>query len=84
MLNVEFGSLAKRFLKNCNKDLQERILAKIEKLRENPFPQEVKRVEGKKDKIFRVRVGKYRILYAVFLEQNALLIADIDDRESVY
>jgi len=38
MLNVEFGSLAKRFLKNCNKDLQERILAKIEKLRENPFP----------------------------------------------
>jgi len=50
----------------------------------NPYPKDRKRVGGRKEKVFRVRVGGYRILYVVFNERNSLLISDIDKRETVY
>ena len=34
--------------------------------------------------VFRVRVGKYRIQYTVFNENNEILITDIDKRDSAY
>ena len=56
----------------------------IEKLKIEPFPSDVKRVVGKKEKIFRVRVGDYRIQYSVFYDQNNIFISDIDKRERAY
>jgi mRNA-degrading endonuclease RelE of RelBE toxin-antitoxin system len=41
-------------------------------------------VEGRKEKTFRVRVGRIRILYCVFHELNKILISDIDKRPNVY
>ena len=35
-------------------------------------------------KIFRVRVGDYRIRYVVFYDKNQLLITDIDKRPHAY
>ena len=46
-------------------ELFDRIIKKLETLKANPFPSDVKRVVGRKEKAFRVRVGKYRILYVV-------------------
>ena len=80
MFSVEFGSDAKRFLKKAEKQIAERIVKRIRKLREDPFPSDVKRVVGKKDKIFRVRVGDYRIQYSVIYERNLVFISDIDKR----
>ena len=84
MFSVEFGSATKKFLKGTEKKTVERIIEKIEKLRIEPFPSDVKRVVGKKDKIFRVRVGDYRIQYSVFYDKNIIFISDIDKRERVY
>ena len=84
MFSVEFGSEAKRFLKKADKEIARRIIHKIEKLKTEPFPSDVKRVVGKKDKIFRVRVGDYRIQYSVFYEKNIIFISDIDKRERTY
>jgi mRNA-degrading endonuclease RelE of RelBE toxin-antitoxin system len=44
----------------------------------------VKRVVGKKDKIFRVRVGDYRIQYSVIYEKNLLFVSEIEKREKAY
>ena len=69
-------------LDNQNK---ERIRNRILKLQADPFPAEVERVEGYKgEKIFRVRVGDYRILYVVRYETNLILVAKIDKRGRVY
>jgi mRNA interferase RelE/StbE len=57
---------------------------KIEELRNDPFPHKVKRVEGRKEKIFRVRVGDYRILYVVLKERNIIFVSKIDKRGGVY
>ena len=80
MFSVEFGSDAKKFLKKAERQIAERIVKRIIKLREDPFPSDVKRVVGKKDKIFRVRVGDYRIQYSVIYERNLVFISDIDKR----
>lgn len=84
MFSVEFGSDAEKFLKKADKNVAERIIEKIEKLKVEPFPSDVKRVVGKRDKIFRVRVGDYRIQYSVIYERNLLFISDIDKRERAY
>ena len=57
---------------------------RIEKLKEEPFPQDVKRVAGKRDKIFRARVGDYRVQYSVLYERNLIFISDINKRGSAY
>lgn len=84
MFNIELGNPAKRFLRKCDKTLYERLMNKIKSLASNPFPQGVKRVIGRKEKIFRVRVGDYRIQYAVFRERNLILITDVDKRSRAY
>ena len=84
MLNLEFYNPAKKFLKKCEKDIRERIMDRIRLLRINPFPHDVVRVEGEKNKTFRIRVGKCRITYVVITEDNVLIIADIDKRDRIY
>jgi mRNA interferase RelE/StbE len=84
MFSVEFGSEAKKFLKKAERQIAERIVKKIRKLREDPFPTDVKRVVGKNEKIFRIRVGDYRIQYNVYYDKNLIFISDIGKRENVY
>ena len=84
MFNVEFGSQPQKFLKKAEKKIVARIIDKIEKLSIDPFPPDVKRVVNRKEKIFRVRVGDYRIQYLVIYEKNLLFIADIEKRPQAY
>ena len=85
MLHVEYEKQPQKFLRRLkDKQLLKRILSRIEELALNPFPRESVKVEGYKEKIFRVRVGNYRILYIIYNEKNTLLISDIDKRERVY
>ena len=84
MLNIELGNPAKKFLKKCNKNLYDRLMEKIRSLSLNPFPQDVVRVVGRREKVFRVRVGDYRIQYIVYYEKNFILITDVDKRPRAY
>ena len=84
MLSVEFSNPAKRFLKKLDLKDSQRLIEKIELLATKPFPKDVKRVVNRKEKVFRIRVGEYRILYVVLYERDLLFIADIDKRPRVY
>lgn len=84
MLRIELSNSSKKFLKQCDNSLYERIISKIKLLSENPFPQDTKRVLGQKEKIFRIRVGKYRIEYVIFLDENLLFISDVDLRGRIF
>ena len=84
MLNIVLGPPSRRFLKKCEQDIYNRIMEKIKELAITPFPFDVKRVVGRKEKVFRVRVGDYRILYIVYYEKNEILISDIDKRPRAY
>jgi len=82
MFDIQFSSKSRGFLKKIDVVTWKRIIDKIEGLRNDPFPNDVKRVEGRKDKVFRVRVGDYRILYIV--GDKMLFISIIDKRSNVY
>ncbi len=84
MFSVEFSSHAKRFLKKTDKNTANRIVDKVQKLMVDPFPSDVKRVMNRTEKVFRVRVGDYRIQYMVLYEKNLLFISDIDKRPRAY
>lgn len=81
----EFSSKAGKYIKKLDAITKKRIEEKIDKLEEDPFPQEVERVEDfKGKKVFRVRVGDQRILYVVRYNPNKLIVVDVDKRSRVY
>ena len=86
MFSIQYEKQASRFLTKLTvKDDIKRIITEIEKLALNPFPTETRRVESYNDpKVFRTRVGDYRILYTVDHSQSELYILKIDKRERVY
>ena len=84
MFSVEFSSTAAKFLKKSDKQLAKRILEKIENLSKDPFPSDVKRVVNRKEKIFRVRVGEFRIQYCVVYTSDTLFVTDIEKRPRAY
>ncbi len=84
MLDLEFDGKAERMLSKCEAVLYGRLMKKIRGLQQEPFPTDVVRVKGRKEKVFRVRVGGFRILYVVMREKNVLFISEIDKRPRVY
>jgi len=84
MFNIFLGSKSEKFLKKAEKEVRKRIWEKLDELRLNPFPKEVVRVVGEKEKAFRVRVGAYRIKYYIFQEKKEIVIFDIDKRARAY
>jgi len=86
MFSAELKKPALKFLKSVkDKTVLKRIENKIDELENNPFPQDIERVEGYKNvKVFRVRVGDYRILYFVDYSSSKVYIEKIDKRSRVY
>ena len=83
MYSASLSKQAERFIKKAEKELSQRLIDKISKLEQEPVPQDAKTIEGS-NKTFRVRVGKYRILYNINYTQKEILIAKIDHREQAY
>lgn len=84
MFNIYLSSQAKRFLSKSQKDVCDRIIKKIKTLCDDPFPPDTKRVVGIREKVFRARVGDFRIQYVVFYDENEILITEIEKRERAY
>lgn len=84
MFNLFLGSQPQKFLKKSEKKVRLRIWDKLDELKANPFPTDVKRVVGKKEKAFRVRIGSYRIQYCVIQDKKEIVVFDIGKRERAF
>ncbi len=82
--SIYLSTSSQKFLRKIDEINFKRILKKLEELSTNPFPPDAKRIIGRKEKVFRVRVGDYRILYVVYLEERTILISAIDKRSKIY
>ncbi len=83
MYVIELSERAQKFLDRFDEYVKERIKKSLKKLELNPIPHDVKfirRVNG--NKLFRIRIGNYRVLYVV--EGELVLITKIDKRSRVY
>lgn len=87
MLSVTFSRKADKFIDKAEKDLAKRLINAIRNLQLDPFPKGVKRVVNQwfeNEKVFRIRVGDYRLLYTLNYQKNRLFIINIDKRPRVY
>ncbi len=85
MFNAEIEKQALKFLNKLRDDqLRKRLMSKIDELEQNPFPRDCRMVEGYDQKVYRVRVGGYRILYYVHFETSTVYVFIIDKRGTVY
>jgi len=79
-----------RVKKSAIKDLEaiptradrRRIVKRIESLADNPRPKGVQKLSGK-DR-YRIRQGRYRILYSIRDRELIVYIVRVGDRKSVY
>lgn len=83
MFYLGFSDKSKKFLKNLDKNILDRIIRRLEILRENPVPADAKFIgRDNGEKIFRYRIGDYRALYKI--KEDVILITKIDKRERIY
>jgi mRNA interferase RelE/StbE len=72
-----------KVLRRLPKDLRQRIRVAIWGLAENPRPPGCRKLAGY-DNLYRIRVGDWRISYAVKDDQLIILILEIAPRGSAY
>ena len=84
MLEIKLDKQPEKFLRTCNKSFFDRITEKLKELKENLVPHDAKRVIGYRGLTFRLRFGKYRILYRVNYSDKIIIVVKIDHRERVY
>jgi mRNA interferase RelE/StbE len=73
---------AERELQNLPQTLHDRVIKRLEKLQENPRPNDVKKIHGREG--FRVRVGDYRLLYTIDDSKKTVEVVSVAHRRDVY
>lgn len=81
---VELTKQAAKSLRRLPADTRDSIIEKIEELAKDPFsPQlDVEKMQGRDG--YRLRVGKWRIIYDLFKHQLQIVVIKIGDRKEVY
>jgi mRNA interferase RelE/StbE len=76
-------SAAKEIEAVDQKKVRQRIVATILALADEPRPVGCERLAGERDR-YRVRVGRYRIVYSIADDELLVLVVRIADRKDVY
>ncbi|MBA2687452.1 MAG: type II toxin-antitoxin system RelE/ParE family toxin [Gemmatimonadaceae bacterium] len=80
---VTFANSAARALKKIDPEFQRRIFRRIDALALDPRPHDVKQLSAP-ERLFRVRVNDYRIIYQIKDEILIVLVVSIGHRREVY
>ena len=74
---------AEKILYRLPRDILERIRTAIRKLADNPIPEDSKKLAGYNN-LYRVRVGDWRISYAIEKDLLVILVLEIAPRGGAY
>lgn len=80
---LEVDPKAEKFILRLPQRDQARIRAAIDGLEENPRPRGCLKLKGE-DNQWRIRVGRWRIVYSVWDRLLLVEVVDVDDRKDVY
>jgi mRNA interferase RelE/StbE len=80
--DVLIEPVARRALGKLPRDVQARLMARIEALSINPRPSGVVKLSG--HEAYRIRVGDYRVIYAMVDDRLLVLVVDVGNRRDVY
>jgi mRNA interferase RelE/StbE len=83
MYSVELKSQPQRYIRAQPKNIQKRLLNKIENLRSDPYPAGCAQLHADPN-LQRIRTGDYRIIYHVQTDLNHIVITKVGHRKDVY
>ena len=85
MFEVYVSKKALKGLREMPKECQEKVLKLLRRLKENPLPEEydVKKLRGFEN-AFRIRIGKYRVVYKVEWKERKVFVDFIGHRGKAY
>lgn len=85
-MEIQYEKAAVKYLKGLQKPQRDLILDAIEKLTHKPAEGDIKKMSGYKDGRYRLRVGKYRIIYKYLTnnEIEVLCIMDVGSHGDIY
>ena len=81
---IKYAKQVEKFL-DKHKDLQPKALSALEQIAQNPFDNtlDIKKLQGQSHK-YRLRIGKYRLLYEIIDEQILIYAYKAQSRGDVY
>lgn len=79
---IEFKQSAAKEVKKLPAQVAKRVIYIIGTLAENPRPATARKLTG--HELYRIRVGSYRIVYAIEEDQLVIYIVKVAHRRSVY
>ncbi len=85
-MEIQYEKSAIKYLKGLQKPQRDLILEAIKKLTHKPVEGDIKKMSGYKDGRYRLRVGKYRIIYKYLTDNEIeiLCIMDVGSRGDIY
>jgi len=81
--NGEFVASAAKEFRSLSADIKHRISLTVESLCSNPYPTGVRKLYGHK-RLYRIRVGHYRIVYEIDDQQKLVRVTRIRHRREAY
>ena len=82
--HIVLGLRARKQLRKLPDDVRRDLVAVIRSLAENPRPPGVTKLRARKAPQWRVRSGKYRILYEVEDDQRIVTVYKVAHRKNAY
>ncbi|HVF27214.1 MAG TPA: type II toxin-antitoxin system RelE/ParE family toxin [Pyrinomonadaceae bacterium] len=80
---ITFARSARKELESLEARIVSRIFPKIEALAREPRPAGCRKLEGEQN-LWRIRVGDYRVIYAVYDDKCAVDIIAVRHRSKAY
>jgi mRNA interferase RelE/StbE len=80
---VEVSATAERQLRKLSRPDQVRLIRSMQALSNDPRPPGCRKLSGYED-VFRIRVGRYRILYSIEDRRLVIIVLKVGDRKDVY
>jgi mRNA interferase RelE/StbE len=80
---IEYSPRGRRQFRALSRQVQQRLTPRIEALAEEPRPHGVIQLAGEEG-LYRIRVGDYRIIYAIKDDVLLVLIVSVGHRSEVY
>ena len=81
--SIEVSSTAERQIRRLSRNDQLRVLRAIQALSIDPRPPGCRKLAGHDD-VFRIRIGRYRVLYSIADQRLTIIVLKVGDRKDVY
>jgi mRNA interferase RelE/StbE len=80
---IEVSATAERQIRRLPRADQIRVVRVIQALSVNPRPLGCRKLSGHDD-VFRVRIGRFRVLYSIEDRRLIIIVLKVGDRKDVY